>query len=83
MTLTELQELKDKIEFLKAEKAKCDGQKLQLDKQRKELMERFNELGVTKDTLPLAIKKLEEEITKKKEDIELVLKSLDIKNDTF
>ena len=83
MTLTELQELKDKIEFLKAEKAKCDGQKLQLDKQRKELMDKFNELGVTKDTLPLAIQRLEDEIKSKKADIELVLNSLDIKNDTF
>lgn len=83
MDLTELQKLKEKIEYFKAEKAKCDGQRLQLDKQKKELIAKFNELGVTKDTLPLAIQKLEDEIKNKKDEIDLVLNSLGNIHDTF
>lgn len=83
MDLSELQKLKEKIEYFKSEKAKCDGQRLQLDKQKKELINKFNELGVTKDTLPLAIKKLEEEIAAKKEEIDLVLRSIGTTDDSF
>lgn len=76
MDITELQKLKNKIEFIKAEKAKCDGQKLQLDKQKQELIQKFHELGVTKDTLPIMISQLEDDIKKATDEIDLVLKSI-------
>ena len=76
MDLTHLQKLKNKIEHLKAEQAKCSGQKLQLDKQKDDLIKKFQELGVTKDTLPLMITQLEADITKAESEIDLILNSI-------
>ena len=76
MEISRLQKLKDKIDLLKSEKAKCVGQKLQLDNQKKELIAKFNELGVTKDTLPLAIKQLEDDIAEAEKNIDLIVNSL-------
>ena len=76
MQLDKLKNLKEKIEFLKAEKAKCEGQQLQLDKQKTELIAKFNEFGVTKDTLPIMIQKLEDDITEAEKEIDTILQGI-------
>lgn len=73
MDINNLQRLKEKIEFFKAEKAKCLGQEQQLNEQKKELMQEFKELGVTRDTLPQVIKQLETDISAHEKEINLVL----------
>lgn len=78
MDLNTLQELKNKIEKIKAEKAKCAGQEQQLNVQKEQLIAEFKELGVTKDTLPLTIAQLEKDIKSAEDEIDLVLAKLGI-----
>lgn len=82
MDLTHLQTLKNKIEHIKSEQAKCQGQQQQLDVQKKELMKQFQECGVTRDTLPETIKQLEKDIADAEKEIDLVLNSLEQKQGT-
>ena len=76
MDLKRLQDLKTKIEKIKAEKAKCAGQEQQLNIQKEQLLKEFNEFGVTKDTLPLTIAQLEKDIEAAETEINLVLEKL-------
>lgn len=83
MDLKHLQDLKNKIEVIKSEKARCSGQEEQLEIQKQELLKQFKELNVTKDTLPGTIEQLEKDIATAESDIDLVLKGLGNKYDTF
>ena len=72
--LDELNKLKKDIELCKQKKAELEGQKKELDVQKEALKKQFEENGVTIDTLPLAIKRLDEELTAAAEDIANVIK---------
>lgn len=74
MNLDELNKLKKDIELCKQKKAELEGQKKELDVQKEALKKQFEENGVTIDTLPLAIKRLDEELTAAAEDIANVIK---------
>lgn len=80
MDLNKLQELKDKIEKIKAEKARCLGQEQQLDVQKNQLLEEFKELGVTRDTIGGVIEQLEKDIAAYETEIDYILSSMENKN---
>lgn len=73
MDLKQLEELQKQIERSKQIKARLEGQRKELNAQKDALKRQFDENGVTIDTLPLAIKRLDEELTAVSEDIGNVL----------
>ncbi len=79
LTLKDLEKLKNNIELCKQAKARLEGQKKELDAQKEKLKKQFEEAGVTIDTLPLAIKRLNEELSSAAEDIENVIKEAKLK----
>ena len=73
MTIQDLEQLKKKIELCKQTKAQLEGQRKELNTQKDALKKRFDEEGVTIDTLPLAIDRLNKELASVSEDITNVL----------